>query len=452
MAISSRARSDSVKRRHSENPSQTSGVDCRTAERQGCVLPPPGFDMTTRRQELLELLRQTPCVDPGQDPDGHSFHGRGIVAMAQDLPLPSSKWVSSKPPRAKEGAPAWLTATEFTEEPEVFSRKIKLLAELLHCSRMTLAYTGAGLSVSAGIAMAAVGSKPAGRASTDADPTLAHCVMAMLNKHDLLHGWVQQNHDGLPQKAGYRQEDINEIHGSWFDPSNPVVKYSGSLRGDLYEDMVDKADSADLCLVLGTSLSGLNSDQCATKTSSRSAPKHQGGPKTIEQASLGTVIISPQRTPHDGHVTLRIFAGADEVMAALAREIGLGAVRPRPPSTQTPFPKVTKVAVPYDSEGKRSDTEWTYLDLSPGAKVKVGSHHNIEGAKQPSYSHITTKTVGTVGRRDDTTCSISITFGGSIMKLGLWWLDTAQRGGVDELPIVNTTPAKAKAPSSARAA
>ena len=110
-------------------------------------------------------------------------------------------------------------------------------------------------------------------------------------RHDLLHHWVQQNHDGLPQKvrckgtkfmsvlmikpakwwqsmssrdktrwlligslmfllnpdsdwpeernihcipllsrallsyrqAGYPQEALNEIHGSWFDPSNPVA-------------------------------------------------------------------------------------------------------------------------------------------------------------------------------------------------------------------------------------
>ena len=27
--------------------------------------------------------------------------------------------------------------------------------------------------------------------------------------------WVQQNHDGLPQKAGFPQQDMIEIHGSW---------------------------------------------------------------------------------------------------------------------------------------------------------------------------------------------------------------------------------------------
>merc|ERR1712072_902085 len=170
---------------------------------------------------------------------------------------------------------------------------IRILADLLRQSQNTLAYTGAGLSVAAGIEMAAAGSSRAAKSSPfQADPTLAHCIMAELNNQNLLHGWVQQNHDGLPQEAGYRQEDINEIHGSWYDPSNPVVLYSGSLRGDLFGDMTSWAKTADLVPVLGTSLSGLNADQCVTKAASRSLPEKAG-----KGASLGSVIISPQRTP-----------------------------------------------------------------------------------------------------------------------------------------------------------
>ena len=46
-----------------------------------------------------------------------------------------------------------------------------------------------------------------------------------------------------------------------FDLSNPVVKYSGELRDREYDWMVDDAETADLVLVVGTSLSGLNADQ-----------------------------------------------------------------------------------------------------------------------------------------------------------------------------------------------
>merc|ERR1711935_1021810 len=49
--------------------------------------------------------------------------------------------------------------------------------------------------------------------------------------------WIQQNHDGLPQKAGFPQDKINEVHGSWYNPANPVVKYTGSLKDDEEEWM-----------------------------------------------------------------------------------------------------------------------------------------------------------------------------------------------------------------------
>ena len=40
-----------------------------------------------------------------------------------------------------------------------------------------------------------------------------------------------------------------------------VVKYSGSLHDRSYPWMREDAETADLCLVLGTSLGGLNADQ-----------------------------------------------------------------------------------------------------------------------------------------------------------------------------------------------
>lgn len=65
----------------------------------------------------------------------------------------------------------------------------------------------------------------------------SHYALCALDSAGLLHSWVQQNHDGLPQKAGFPQEKINEVHGAWFDPSNPVVFMDGTLRGDLVDWM-----------------------------------------------------------------------------------------------------------------------------------------------------------------------------------------------------------------------
>jgi NAD-dependent SIR2 family protein deacetylase len=387
--------------------------------------------MEARRADVVTALPGVPNFDPGNDE--RAFHGRAFCLAESSPTAPKVVWKSDKKPR--QNSPDWLTATEYEDVPEVFTAKIKLLRQLLLMSRRTMAYTGAGLSVAAGIGMAAVGSKGgAGTGmgvATAGEPTLSHCVMAELNRQNLLHGWVQQNHDGLPQKAGYRQEDINEIHGSWFDPSNPVVKYSGSLRGDLYEDMESQADTADLVIVLGTSLTGLNADQCVRKTALRS----NGG------SSLGSVIISPQRTSQDGKCALRIFAKADDVMTALAKEFGFG---PRAfgrgrgiRRSADLFPKETKVLVPYDKNGRRSTTVKTYWDLANGAKVRISSHNNIEGAKQPNDSGIKSNTVGTISGCDETTCSIGINIGGTNKKLGLWWLETAKRGRMEYLPIVN---------------
>jgi NAD-dependent SIR2 family protein deacetylase len=405
-----------------------------------CVLPAAEATVVIDREameavlsKLVDGLVGVPFFHPGND--SRAFHGRAtcLDPSSSSFPEPKVVWASDKKPR--QNSPDWLTATEYADAPYVLLAKVKLFKQLLLASRRTMAYSGAGLSVAAGIGMAAVGSS--GGAGTGmgvaeaGEPTTSHCVMAELNRQNLLHGWVQQNHDGLPQKAGYKQEDINEIHGSWFDPSNPVVKYSGRLRGDLCADMQMQAETSDLVVVLGTSLTGLNADQCVDMTADRST----------QRAALGSVIISPQRTGSDGEASLRIFAKADEVMTLLAKEFGFG---PRAfgqglgiKRSADLFTKRTKVLVPYDRNGDLSTSVKTYWDLSPGAKIRMSQHNNLKGAKQPRDSGLTADTVGTVSGRDDRCCSITVTFKGIQKRLGLWWLETALRGGVEHLPFVN---------------
>ena len=116
--------------------------------------------------------------------------------------------------------------------------------------------------------------------------------------------WIQQNHDGLPQKAGMPQEHMNEIHGAWYDPSNPVVPMSGSLRDDLYADLSEWVGKTDLSIAIGTSLSGMAADSIVDVPSSKFL--HNG-------LGLGSVIIGIQRTTEDESSSLRIFALIDEV-------------------------------------------------------------------------------------------------------------------------------------------
>jgi len=255
-----------------------------------------------------------------------------------------------------------------------------------------------------------------------------------LHRQHLLHGWVQRNHDGLAQKAGYPQECINEIHGSWFDPSNPVIKFNGSLRDDMFEDMETQAETADLVLVLGTSLAEQkNADQCVTKPAN----------KSLHGTALGSVIISPQRTVQDGAASLRIFAKADDVMIALARELNLG---PQAFGQSEAwrrsadfFMKQSRILVPYDRNGHRSDTVQTYWDLSCGQRIRISKHNNLEGARQPRDMQITADMAGVVSG-DEMSCSISININGTSKRLGLWWLDAAAAGEVKNLPILNINP------------
>jgi len=232
--------------------------------------------------------------------------------------------------------------------------------------------------------------------------------------------------------------DINEIHGSWYDASNPVVKYDGSLRGDLYKDMKEWAKTADLVLVLGTSLSGLNADQCVEMTAKRSGPSKSG-----KVSSLGSVIISPQRTPMDGNAALRLFAPADEVMTALARELGLES-RLDPQQWRAQFRHLLqfsaglRVKVPYDKNGRKSNKVQTWWDLTPGAQLRVSKHNNIEGARQPSYLHVTPEMIGEALPVNQRAGFVSVRFDRSTtMQLGVWWIDAALRGGVYSLPFVN---------------
>merc|ERR1719375_1441868 len=184
--------------------------------------------------------------------------------------------------------------------------KVKDLAQLIRISRKTVAYTGAGISASViGQAALSGANKVGWKGNTRAaEPTFTHHALGFLGREGLLHGWVQQNHDGLPQKAGFPQERINEIHGSWYDPSNPVVKYSGTLHTRAAPWMEDDAEQADLVLVLGTSLSGLYADKVVKDTARRAA----------RGEALGTVIVNLQQTPQDGSASLRLFGRSDGVL------------------------------------------------------------------------------------------------------------------------------------------
>jgi len=109
--------------------------------------------------------------------------------------------------------------------------------------------------------------------------------------------WIQQNHDGLPQKAGMPQEHLNEIHGAWFDPSNPTVRMDQELRKDLWADVVHWSENTDLCLCIGTSLCGMEADTVS----------HTPAVKFKERGvGFGSVFFSIQKTGYDSISSLKV--------------------------------------------------------------------------------------------------------------------------------------------------
>merc|ERR1719431_1401897 len=358
------------------------------------------------KSDLLDHLSKTSFMDHNNP---NFFHGR--IYRRSNPPAPRETWKSSDPPRFDHDAPNWLTATEYTDTDSVFQDKIEWLVTLLKNSSKTVVYTGAGISTAAGVEQAANGGKnKRGGCSTDAQPTLTHRALAALQAEGLVHSWIQQNHDGLPQKAGYPQEDIVEIHGSWYDPSNPVVCYDGNLKQEYFQRIEGGADSADLVLVLGTSLSGLNSDRVAKDPAKRS----------LHGKSLGTVIINLQQTQQDGISSLRIFSPTDQVFSALLDKLGL-ALKPCPSVRPS-----SRVLIPYDKTGKYSPTQSMWLDLSPGVAIRYR-----DTLRQAGPGH------GKVVSYSNTQGGWVLEVEGVQMLLGGWWLAAAARGKLGFVPVIN---------------
>ena len=245
------------------------------------------------------------------------------------------------------------------------------------------------------------------------------------------------NYDGLAQKAGCPQEKVAELHGSWFDPSNPIIGKGGMMRNDLAQRLQSETEKADLVLILGSSLS--SPDQVVERAISRTALK------SLEGGSIGVVVINLQHTPIDPLTTVRIFAEADVVMEHLARLLDVPLAQPDIKVKMS----ISKVA--YDAHGEASSTVLTELCLKPGSGVRLSQQHNCQGAGQPSRAHIgggelvreggrvtrRAKGEGRVVRYCTTQRAWELEVDNVKMLLGYWWLDAAARGNIPFLPLVN---------------
>jgi len=358
--------------------------------------------------------------------DRECWHG---IRGNKDWLIPSLAAASDQPNRADQGNKT--KANEYLDSAEVLEEKMEIMAQLIKQSKFTSAYTGAGLSKSSGIPDYATKAKnsvvKAAKISSpmDAEPTYAHCVLTALERAGYIQNYVQQNHDGLPQKSGFPQAKMNEIHGAWYDPSNPVVQFNENLRSDLFQWMAEVEQETDLCLCLGTSLSGMNADRMA-QTPAKKARKNP-------PQALGTIIINIQQTPLDSKTTVRIWATLDDAFAILAKKLELGPIRPIPPV----LPRGEVFYIPYDATGGKDESLRMTLDLRVGAKLIIP----IEESSRANCECVVT------GRKGDHfLLDVTKKNGFKVPSiLGSWWVVDAINGVVPRIPIVNISPIIEKA-------
>jgi len=334
---------------------------------------------------------------------------------------------------------------EYEDDPATLVEKVKVLADLLKKSKSCCVYSGAGLSTASGIDDYA--SKAGGKSKInvgrkkvnsrkEAMPNIGHRTFAALANEGLVQNWIQQNHDGLPQKAGFPQHRINEIHGAWFDPSNVVVPMSGDLRDDLWDWMVNIKHDSDLVIAVGTSLSGMSADQVFEKACVRNK---KWGSKS-EKGSFGGVIIGLQQTQHDEKAYLRIYSRIDVVVSLLAREMKL-IVPPLSLPLKLDLPPNTVVEedvfrVPYDSEGclTKDPEKMVLWNLKPFSKVKV-----TDGSGKGFHGIVINKVEWAYIIRLPCQRQNSKELGKTLKNysLGKWWIETCAKGLWPKLPVVN---------------
>uniref|UniRef100_A0A7S4KEK3 Deacetylase sirtuin-type domain-containing protein n=1 Tax=Prymnesium polylepis TaxID=72548 RepID=A0A7S4KEK3_9EUKA len=393
------------------------------------------------------------------------------LTLKQDIPLTAtederhgccfgfedqrSKWAAPQLAvlSSAEARPGYnsMSASEYLDTEAVLRAKVGQLAALIRRSKTPIYYCGAGLSTSAGIGdyasnkassitarpqpslqdslQQALANREASRTSYKsplcAQPALGHRVLVGLHRAGHMHRLIQQNHDGLPQKAGLPQHVMNEIHGACHSPDNPVVPMSGALRTDLFDDLLECERTADLAVAVGTSLCGMNADRIASNTARRAGR---------DAAVGGTVLINLQRTVMDEHCQLRIFAPIDEVMALLAEELGVPVAPPQhaaTPPPPTPCAGETDIfKVPCDADGRRSTSHTSVLDLRVGARLRI--------IGQPDWDVERCGTVATVTGKDSLgNYILQLPSGGDrrTRTLGAWWVREAQLGRVPLMPV-----------------
>lgn len=248
---------------------------------------------------------------------------------------------------------------EHFDPEDVVLEKVKLLAKWVKNSKHFTAFTGAGVSTSAGIpdfrgptgvwTLRAQGKEPTRSVSSlNAMPTVTHMSLVQLQNTGHLKYLISQNCDGLHRRSGMLPDKISELHGNsnlerciscnkeYLRDFRAVASYKHSVHdhktgrtcvacgGDLHDTIInfsetlpkvplkrgfENAGLSDLMLVLGSSL---------TVSPANAMPE-----EVANGAGKKLVIVNLQKTHLDSEAALVINAKTDQVMSLLMTELGL---------------------------------------------------------------------------------------------------------------------------------
>lgn len=257
---------------------------------------------------------------------------------------------------------------EHFDDPAELNRKLDLLAKWVRKSKSFAAFSGAGLSTSAGISdfrgpdgmwtKKAQGRKVGTRAPDRPQPTIGHMALVELQKNGILHKLISTNTDGLHLRSGFPREALIEIHGNtnleecvtepigacdapyggdgcgseffrdercrmqgirahehatgrWCPCGRPlqdtIINFNENLRARNVAAARAVAAEADCMLSLGSSL----------RVSSW-APA-----EVADRRGARLIVCNLQWTPLDEHADLVIHARTDTVLAGLCRRLRL---------------------------------------------------------------------------------------------------------------------------------
>ncbi|KAK3896952.1 DHS-like NAD/FAD-binding domain-containing protein [Staphylotrichum tortipilum] len=251
---------------------------------------------------------------------------------------------------------------ELAETADDLDLKARQLAEMIQASNHFIVFTGAGVSTSAGIpdfrgpegawTLLAQGRQrtTAATSSLQAIPTPTHMALVELQNRGMLKYLVSQNCDGLHRRSGILPDKISELHGNntreickdcgkeyirdfraVADDTKSVHDHRTSrtctlCSGPLHDTIInfteqlpvretklafDHAKKADLCLVLGSSLTVTPANEIPETVGKR----HRKGARLV--------ICNLQETPLDVMAELRVHAKTDDLMVGVMRELGV---------------------------------------------------------------------------------------------------------------------------------